>query len=506
MKVSYKVYLILFLIFVCAFLLRLRIALLRPAVFGIDGMRYFLISQKKSLFEAHFPPFYPLLIRYAYFIVNKPEFAVRLVSVIFGSLLIFPVYFLANAMAGTRNTNNHEIPIFPLFTSALVAIYPKLIDFTSDMFSESVYIFFTTVIFCFIWIFLQKELQDIYCILAGIITGLAYLTRHEGVTLLFCFAIIFFIKKKFSRDYFKKILLVFLGFLIVAFPYIKFLSTTMKGVSFSGKAMRYLLLSEKDYFQKMYGLSKDKTKLKRETDEFNLSVTTYLLRYPFKVFMRMYKNFRLLYTRLMAQLVQPILLVFAGAFFMYIAIVRKISIHLQFMLFIFLQIIFLLPGIVLERFYLFILPVFIIYGIAGLFIFFDCLVKNRKVKILAMVFILIISVFYSLNLDRHFERHEYDLSHKEFAIFLKELVSPHEKIMVRTSVAPYYAGMRFLNMPYSSVKDAIIYAIKNGCRYILVDNNSFEMFKKDNLEGLKLLIQVKIRGNNFKLYKIVNQE
>ena len=77
-----------------------------------------------------FPPLFSFLIAGVALIVGDAEVAGRIVSVVFGTLLTFPVYLIGDRLFGQR---------VALAAAALTAFHPYLIVFSVSVFGESTF-------------------------------------------------------------------------------------------------------------------------------------------------------------------------------------------------------------------------------------------------------------------------------------------------------------------------------------------------------------------------------
>src|SRR3989344_8844768 len=93
------------------------------------------------------PPLYPGILSIFIPFFNEPEFAGRVVSAAFGSLLIIPFFFLGIKVFCRKAA---------YIGSVLMALYPALIEYSSTPLSESLYIFFVFAAILCGWIALER--------------------------------------------------------------------------------------------------------------------------------------------------------------------------------------------------------------------------------------------------------------------------------------------------------------------------------------------------------------
>ncbi|HLD30437.1 MAG TPA: glycosyltransferase family 39 protein, partial [bacterium] len=169
----------LLLILFIAFALRLFL-LLQPEVIHNDGTAY--VRHAKEVLSENWarskaPPFYPFLISIVQFLTGNYELAGIWISVIMGTLLVLPVFFLGkeifNVQAG-------------ILSGLVTAVHPLLNISSGSVLTESTYHFFLATSVLFGWYaFLSGKVRT--TLLFGFFTTLAYLTRPEAIGFLFIF-------------------------------------------------------------------------------------------------------------------------------------------------------------------------------------------------------------------------------------------------------------------------------------------------------------------------------
>jgi Dolichyl-phosphate-mannose-protein mannosyltransferase len=120
-----------------------------------------------------FPPLYSLAIAAMTLVTGHPEAAGIAVSVLCGTLLVFPVYGLAARMYGRRAA---------LVAGAIIAFLPFAVDMSVVVLSESL---FTLLAATALYVLVRSLHAGGWRLgaLSGALFGLAYLTRPEGLVL-----------------------------------------------------------------------------------------------------------------------------------------------------------------------------------------------------------------------------------------------------------------------------------------------------------------------------------
>ena len=203
-----------------------------------------------------FPPLYPLLIAAYSPLTGDLETAGRLVSVTFGTLLLLPIYFIC------RRIYNRKVA---LMAAMLTACHPLLVRLSASVYSEAV--FLTLVMAGSYWSLQSlrlRRIKDSVC--AGACFGLAYLTRPEAMGYPLLLVISLLTLSVFGGRQLKRATLlsgIVLGsFLIVALPYMLFLSLQVGQFRLEGKSNLNYTIAERmnagmSYGEASYGLSKD---------------------------------------------------------------------------------------------------------------------------------------------------------------------------------------------------------------------------------------------------------
>ena len=166
--------------------------------------------------DVHHTPMYPLLSGLFYLVTHNLELASDICYVLFGVLLIIPIYLLAREMYG-RGAG--------YASAALLAIYPAIA--TAPAFwgtlTEPPYYFF---VYTGLWMVLLAMRQEraLFYALAGICFGAAYLTRPEAIAYVAVAGVVLALVKLSERKLLKHATLVGLalyavGFLLFFMPY-----------------------------------------------------------------------------------------------------------------------------------------------------------------------------------------------------------------------------------------------------------------------------------------------
>ncbi|MFA5022528.1 MAG: glycosyltransferase family 39 protein [Patescibacteria group bacterium] len=155
-------------------------------------------------------PFYPLLITLSYKIFGFNFLAAKLVNVIAGSLLPILAFLL-----GLILTKSKKIATLLLI---FISFNGLIISWVAFTYPEIVY---CCLIILLLYLLYQTSTKiNSHSFLVGVILALTYLTRTEGLLILLPVILFFYFYQQDKKLFFRKLFLTFIGFLIVASPYL----------------------------------------------------------------------------------------------------------------------------------------------------------------------------------------------------------------------------------------------------------------------------------------------
>lgn len=231
----------LLIIFLIAFVLRCFLKKFQFAV-SFDEVNYLKLAASGAVdgflnvLHPFWSPLYPFIVALLSEIISNVEFAGRFISILCGSLLIFPVYYLA------RYNISRKVAVISTLLLALNPIFSYLSTYAA---TESLYTFLSVSGILFAWSALKGRSVLKGCI-AGIVFALAYLTRPEGVgfVIIYCLIIAFLSLRNFilkgKEKYLRTVVFFLLGFIITVVPYLVYLhnETGEWTISAKGKALQ----------------------------------------------------------------------------------------------------------------------------------------------------------------------------------------------------------------------------------------------------------------------------
>jgi 4-amino-4-deoxy-L-arabinose transferase-like glycosyltransferase len=155
-----------------------------------------------------FPPGYPIFVALFHFVIPDVEMAARLVSLVFGTLLIYLSFSFAKRVlkSGTK----------ALWVAFLLAFHPFLVRYSGQVMSESLATFlFTSAVYSF-YVGWQED-RRIPLWVSGVCLVLTYLTRPEYLIFYVPFLLLLLIKRRITDICIFLIPFVVLGVLYISY-------------------------------------------------------------------------------------------------------------------------------------------------------------------------------------------------------------------------------------------------------------------------------------------------
>ncbi|MCK4822222.1 glycosyltransferase family 39 protein, partial [bacterium] len=167
-------------IFLAALVLRAFLVLTTRGI-ATDGCSYAWLADEIARGNFHeavrsiLPPLFPIFTAGASYIFRDIELSARMVSCLFGSLTVFPLFILVN------NIFDRKIAVI---TGLFFVVHPYLTQASGEVLTEALYYFFLTSTVSLFWIALQSRKRLLF-IVVGFLLSLTFLTRFEGIFLIF---------------------------------------------------------------------------------------------------------------------------------------------------------------------------------------------------------------------------------------------------------------------------------------------------------------------------------
>jgi len=179
----------------------------KVAVHILQGRGFCEYIRKPSAFA---PPLYPTFLAGIFLIFGKSILAVKIIQAIIGALII-PIVFKTG-----RLLFNYKVG---LISAGIVAVYPDLVVISAYLYTETLYLLFSTIAFYLMIKGVKQSKGKSPWILGGFFLGLGLLTRHILIIFPFFLIFVFFIFKS-MRPYIKRAVLMMLVCYAVVTPWI----------------------------------------------------------------------------------------------------------------------------------------------------------------------------------------------------------------------------------------------------------------------------------------------
>lgn len=476
------------LLFIITLAFGLRIfLLLYPEVIHNDGIEY--IRYAKEVLTGNWTggkanPGYPVLIALVYPLTKNYEVAGIWISVVFGVLLVIPVFYLGKTIFNER---------IGILSGLVVAVHPILYTSSGSVLTESTYHFFMTTSVLFGW-YAFSEGRFYHLLLFGLFTSLAFLTRPEAIGFLFIFSVwVFFFNPRGERRNLLKrgwmILVTVLVFLIFSSPFLIQLRKETGKWSISKKVDVSI-----GSFSRMEDLpSLDEIRPWRK----GLPLLS-LVKDPFSLLAKVGVGVSKSFYRFQ-QGFNPVLSFFA--LIGWIMIVKQRSLYSLKTNFYILTYHFFYFGLVFSilmatrRYTSQMISISIPWAAFGFWVVLKWigqrwkLVGNKERVVTLLVPLLLLSLFIQGRLIHSREHREIQ---KEAGLWMKDHLSRGAKIMSRLPQEAFYADLLWVKMPTKSEEEILREVRSNGVRYLALDEEAQkylsplrEKLKENNLIFLK---------------------
>lgn len=451
-----------------------------------------------------FPPFLPILISCFYFVIRDLQLSLIIITTITGTLLGYIIYLIAREKFASYVLL--LCAFLGFFIYQLNAFIPTLVPYTEVLYRGSdilnLFLLFTSLYFVLL---LVKRNEFIYSILAGLFFALSYLTRPEGF-LMFAITLgclVFLRLRSLIPVNGKRLLAFTITFVIAAMPYVLYLKSTTGKWTLSGKIFisqthRKSLLSvvESEDWTEFH---KYHFSLNKEAMEMSDSYWGYYdnsqwkSEVPVKDFAKdILAKFKLYY-KVPKILFSPFLVVF---FLLGIckgigAIRKKKSIvDILLLLFFPYSVVITALAYPVPRHHLFLVPVFCIYTVEGLVMFFSWLEKRLNVELMKrksalVVFVLLMLLvigndYFRFSLKNYLLIPSFKQSkviESEISRYLKD-----RKARVIMSTLPTIPAKAFSDwqvMPRGSYFDIIQFGKRKKVEYVILKSQGYKIVQME---------------------------
>jgi 4-amino-4-deoxy-L-arabinose transferase-like glycosyltransferase len=482
------------------FALLLRIPLLSfPEVIHNDGTEY--IRHANQMLSGDWtggksPPLYPFLILLGHSLVQNYEMGGILVSVIFGSLIVLPLFYLGKAIL------NEKVGIL---SALLVAVHPFLYMSSGSVLTESTYNFFLATSVLFGWYAFTKG-RFSYILFFSFFTTLAYLTRPEAIGFLFVFSLWVLVinPPDETRQRTKRvgiIVVAVFGFLVFSSPYLIQIRKETGRWGISKKASVSIgSFSEEESAPSIETIKKRGITL----SSFIKNPLPVLGKVGVGFFQSVYK---------FQQVCNPILFLLMG-FGLILIFAEKNHYRLKGSFYLISYFIFFF-GLVFPFFWVTRRYTSQMISVSIPWAAFGCLGamewidkrfagKQRQIPISALLFLLLLAVLFIQGRVIHPREHR--LIQREVGLWMKGHLPAGAKVMSPLPQEAFYAALPWVRIPAGSYDEIVKEARSKEVRYLIIDENierdSPDFWGKSGLGDLIQLRDWKRKNRRMVLFQV----
>ena len=473
-------------------LVRIRAVLTRPMI-QLDETAYVRMAENLAsghglrgmtgFNNTHFSPLVSFFITGIAAFLGDYVLSAFVVVAVFGSLVAVPTFLLGRELFCTRAG---------LMAAALVMVLPLMIEFSSRVYSESIYTFFLLMALYFSLRMLRQH-RHINGLAAGLSLGTAYLGNPAAVYYFLAIAVLaLVIMARRHRCLGKSLLLFNIGFMLFAAPYVVFLHSSLGKWTYSGKDLgpniyastHSLRHGTREWEADTMTLDED-AQLRQGVAGETTDPIRLLLRQPVQSIHNLILQLKILYFQEIARIVPLWLLPLLGLGlfakpwrrsdlcsygFLFLAMGASLSV---------------LSTYVFYRLFTPYVPMAMIIFALGWLRLDEWVAREtewlgRRLRLsrwrwYVSALICVIVLLPPLYLAKiQLSLTTYPLSYKQAGEWLKDRFGPDAVIMSREYSSAYYAGGRQVLLPWSDYDRTTAYARDNGVDYLVIQSNEID--------------------------------
>lgn len=492
---------ILVLIFLLAVAVRLLAVITRPMV-QLDEAVYARLAENLAVgngavdltgaVSAHFSPLFPLITAAVSLVLGDAVLSGYGVAVLFGSLITIPTYLFGRELFGARTG---------LMAAALVAVVPLLVDYSSRLYSENIYILFLLTGLYFTWLMLAR-LRLRYAIAAGLALGVAYLANPAPflyIPALAALGLLVGIKK----GQFLKMLgtvAVFAGvFLVLGIPNILFIHNVTGEWSYTGKkahehifaVTHNLRYGTAEWEQQAMALTDDGRESWVVRTEDSQDIISFFIRQPLTAIKMFANQSMLFYSQQLAAVIPLWLLPLLGLGLFGRVWKQGRAPAVGYTLAMLTPALVVLAMYPTDRFFMPFLPPLLILVALGWQRLEDwgsetaslCFLPahrdhwRRRINWLVGAVVMVPVLVFALG---NVAGQRYDTQYREAGEWIKANDGAGKNIMSRwEATSPYYAGGVSIPLPYAEYDRLTVYARSKGVDYFVIGSQAIRDFRPD---------------------------
>ncbi len=510
---------ILVLLMLFAALLRAAAALTRPMI-QLDETAYVRMAENlvngHGLMEisgttvTHFSPLFPLFIAGVATILQDYVLAAYVVVVVFGSLVLFPTYLLGRELAGER---------VGLMAAALVAVIPLLVDYSSRLYSESVYTFFLILGILF-GRHMLRGCRVPCSILAGMALGLAYLANPSAIfypVVLIALAVVIAVVNGVWRQMLKAAVIFLLTFSLYAVPYVVYLHSETGSWTFNGKspgvadsASRGLDFGTVEWERVMLAIDEESGETVVQSIDDSVNPVAYIIAHPVEGSKNFLRQEESLYFRELPHILPLWLLPLIGLGLFAEGWTRRRAAKVGYLVLMMTPVLIILIMYAHDRFFIPFVPLVTIWvarGWSRLEVWGDETVSlswpedgreraRRWVPWAVGAAVLLPVLLFAVETVI---RPVYPVEQREAGEYLAPLTGLEDKVMARQYTSAFYAGATAVLLPYADYEKTTEYARRKGVDYLVLGRDEIYVWRPT----LEPLLEDEARHQQWELVQVL---
>lgn len=489
---------ILLLLMFLAAVIRIAAALTRPMI-QLDETAYVRMAENlvngQGLLEisgsssTHFSPLLPMFIAGLGTVLQDYVLSGYIMVIIFGSLILFPVYLLGKELVSER---------VGLMAAALMAAIPLFVDYSSRLYSESVYIFFLLMAILF-GKHMLRGCRVPCSILSGSSLGLAYLANPSAVFYLLAvllLAVGVSIVNGVWRQMAKAVLIFLVSFCVYALPYVIYLHGETGTWTFSGKnpgniytATHGLRHNTLEWEMELLALDEERQEMFIDTlimdSDAEANPVTFFIKHPVEGMKNLARQTNIFLSQELSRVIPLWLLPLLGLGLFASGWTRKRAAGVGYLLIMLTPAFIILTFYAHSRFFMPFVPLVLIWVAQGWSKLEDwgnetidmslpaaSRQKSHRwapwlIGIAVMLPVLSLAGFTVAGQD-------YPVVNREAGEYLAGLPEADKKIMSRQYASAYYAGGTSVLLPYASYEDTNAFAGFRDVDYMVISKKEIE--------------------------------
>jgi 4-amino-4-deoxy-L-arabinose transferase-like glycosyltransferase len=447
--------------------------------------------------ELHYAPLFPVVTGLLYPLTGDMKLNSDIAYVLFGTLTLLPFYGLAKRLFGTG---------IAVIATVWVCLYPMLtsaIPFWGTML-EPLYLVLVFSALYAAWIAWEEQRLVAY-LSAGVMLGLAYLTKPEAIAYLGLMIVLFIVANLWRRTLFRPRTLLgivgtVLAFALVISPYIAFLYQQTGRIMITGKlGVTYVAgqgAVENDpglYDRALSQLDEAGEEIIWfSMDRFKYDLWDIIRSDPAGFVQRTWRNINRLESTLFTRQVFPLhLLILLGIGWFGSPWSKERTIKELFLIAAVLPVLIFLPFHIELRYFAPALPILWLWAARGLDAFAKWLNQTlgnlgmatrwRSVLSTGMLALLsiLLALFFLVLQPQALQEGLSGMgtSRRSAGLWLKEHASADGLVMSRDTEVPFYAQRRWAPTPHEDYTTFITYVQKRGAAYVVVDEREVTVIR-----------------------------